>query len=59
MTKVALGGKDLKTAFATTARAGLSEDELAAQPLAGSVFAFEVDVPGLPATPARAIVTAS
>lgn len=59
VTKVALGGKDLKTAFATTARAGLSEDELAAQPLAGSVFAFEVDVPGLPATPARAIVTTS
>lgn len=53
VTKVALGGPDMKTAFATTARAGLSAQELAAQPLAGSIFAFEVDTPGSPATPAR------
>jgi D-xylonolactonase len=48
VTKLALGGRDLKTAFVTTARKGLSESELAAQPLAGGLFAFEVDVPGLP-----------
>jgi sugar lactone lactonase YvrE len=48
VTKVALGGRDLKTAFVTTARKGLSAEELAAQPLAGGLFAFEVDVPGLP-----------
>ena len=47
VTKIALGGPDLRTAFATTARKGLSEAELAAQPLAGGLFAFEVDVPGL------------
>jgi sugar lactone lactonase YvrE len=44
----ALGGKDLKTLYITTAREGLSAEELAAEPLAGSVFAIEVDVPGLP-----------
>lgn len=49
VTKLALGGRDLKTAFVTSARKGLNADELAAQPLAGGLFTFEVDVPGLPA----------
>ena len=53
ITKIALGGAGLKTAFATSARAGLDEAALAAQPLAGSVFAFDVDVPGNPAAEAR------
>jgi sugar lactone lactonase YvrE len=48
VTKVALGGGDLRTAFVTTARKGLSSEELAAQPLAGGLFSFQVDVPGLP-----------
>lgn len=48
VTKVALGGPDLKTAYVTTARIGLDEDALAEQPLAGSLFAFRVDVPGRP-----------
>jgi sugar lactone lactonase YvrE len=48
VTKIAFGGPDLKTAFATTATKGLTDEERAAAPLAGGVFAFPVDVPGLP-----------
>lgn len=47
-TKVAFGGGDLRTLFVTTARIGLTADELAAQPLAGSLFAINTDVAGLP-----------
>jgi D-xylonolactonase len=46
VTKLALGGKHLNTAFVTTARKGLSPEGLATQPLAGGLFAFDVDVPG-------------
>ena len=53
ITKLAFGGPDLKTAFATTARAGLDEAALAEQSLAGGIFAFPVDVPGVAVTPAR------
>jgi len=53
ITKLAFGGPDLQTAFATTASIGLDEAALAEQPLAGGVFAFRVDVPGAPVTPAR------
>ena len=49
VTKLALGGPDLKTAFVTTARKGLSPQDLQAQPLAGGLFRFEVEVAGLPA----------
>lgn len=48
VTKLAFGGADLKTIYATTARQGLSEAELAAQPLAGGLFAFTTDIAGLP-----------
>lgn len=48
VTCAALGGTDLKTLFVTTARHRLEEAELAAQPLAGSVFAIGVGVGGLP-----------
>ena len=44
----AFGGKDLKTLYITTAREGMTADELAAEPTAGSIFAIEVVVPGLP-----------
>ncbi|WP_420137810.1 SMP-30/gluconolactonase/LRE family protein [Sphingomonas sp.] len=47
VTKIAFGGADLRTAYATTARKGLDADALASQPLAGNVFAFETDTPGL------------
>jgi D-xylonolactonase len=48
VTKIAFGGPDLKTAYATTARKGLDAAALAAQPEAGDLFAFDVAVPGLP-----------
>lgn len=47
------GGPDLKTLYITTARDKRPADELAAQPLAGSVLQCRVDVPGLPAHVAR------
>jgi len=50
ITKLAFGGPDLKTAYVTSARKGLDEAALLAQPEAGNLFAFEVDVPGLPVT---------
>ena len=53
VTKVAFGGDNLRTGYVTTARAGLSDDDLAAQPDAGGLFAFEAPAPGLPTTPLR------
>ena len=55
VTKVAFGGADLRTAYVTTARAGLDKAALAGQPLAGSLFAFEAPVAGrvLPAVRLR------
>ena len=49
VTNVAFGGPDLRTLFITTARHELSEGQLAAQPLAGGLFAVQVDMPGRPA----------
>lgn len=46
VTKIAFGGADLRTAYATTARKGLDAAALAAQPEAGDLFAFRVDAPG-------------
>lgn len=46
VTKVAFGGDDLRTGYVTTARAGLSDDALADQPLAGALFAFDAPAPG-------------
>jgi len=42
------GGPELKTLYITTAREGLSEAQLEAQPHAGSIFSIELDVAGLP-----------
>ncbi len=50
-TMIAFGGDDGRSAYVTTAREGLSDEELAAQPHAGAVFTFRVDTPGLPETP--------
>jgi sugar lactone lactonase YvrE len=47
-TCVCLGGPAYRTLFITTARKFLSAEQLEQQPLAGSVLAIEVDVPGLP-----------
>lgn len=51
ITKLAFGGSDLSTAYVTSARTGLSDAELAEQPLAGALFAFDAPVAGRP-TPA-------
>jgi sugar lactone lactonase YvrE len=47
VTKLAFGGDALKTAYVTTARHGLEPRDLLGQPLAGGIFSFEVDVPGV------------
>lgn len=47
VTKLAFGGDDLRTVYATTARKGLSAAQLEKQPLAGALFTFRADVPGL------------
>ena len=47
-TMCAFAGDDLTTLVITSARGGLSGDQLEKQPFAGSVFAVEVAVPGLP-----------
>lgn len=48
ITKIALGGEDLRTAFATTARQKLSPASIAKQPQIGDLFEFPTDVPGIP-----------
>jgi len=53
VTKLAFGGEDLRTVYATTAAKGLDAEALARQPEAGNLFAFRVDVPGVAVTPAR------
>ena len=51
ITKLAFGGEDLRTVYATTARQLLSPAQIDLQPLAGDLFEFRVDVPGLPSPP--------
>jgi xylono-1,5-lactonase len=48
ITKLAFGGDDLRTVYATSARKGLSNEELAAQPLAGALFTFRAQAQGQP-----------
>lgn len=48
ITKLALGGSDLRTAYATTARQLLKAEEIAKQPEIGDLFEFRATVPGLP-----------
>jgi sugar lactone lactonase YvrE len=44
----AFGGKDLATLYVTSASVGLSDEQLAAAPLSGALFAFEPGVRGRP-----------
>jgi sugar lactone lactonase YvrE len=44
----AFGGSDLKTLYITSAREGMTPEQLEKEPLSGSIFAIRVDVPGLP-----------
>ena len=48
ITKIAFGGDDLRTAYATTARQMLSAETIAKQPQIGDLFEFRLDVPGIP-----------
>jgi sugar lactone lactonase YvrE len=47
ITKLAFGGPNLRTAFATSARHILDAEQRADQPLAGGLFSFAVGVAGL------------
>ena len=49
ITNCAFGGPGLQTLFITSARSELSAAQLAAQPLAGGLFAIELGEPGVPA----------
>jgi sugar lactone lactonase YvrE len=45
----AFGGPDLRDLFVTTARDGLSDEQLEREPSAGGLFVYRSDVPGVPA----------
>jgi sugar lactone lactonase YvrE len=47
ITKIAFGGGDLRTAYATTARQLLKPEDIAKQPRIGDLFEFRADVPGV------------
>lgn len=47
-TSCTFGGPSLDRLFVTSARIGLSENELAMQPLAGALFMMDISVRGLP-----------
>lgn len=47
-TMIAFGGDDLRTAYVTTARQQLDQEELQRHPNSGGIFSFRVSVPGLP-----------
>ena len=50
-TSCAFGGEDLRTLFITTARETLTPAQIALEPLAGSLFACEPGMKGLPPVP--------
>jgi L-arabinonolactonase len=47
VTSLTFGGPDLRTLFVTSASMRLSDEQRAAQPEAGHVFAIETDVTGI------------
>lgn len=49
VTSCAFGGPDLKTMYITTAAVGLAAEQLAREPLAGGLFAVELEIAGMPA----------
>ena len=51
VTSCTFGGEDDRTLFITSARGGLSDEQLAAQPHAGSIFQVRTDTTGLPLVP--------
>lgn len=50
VTSCAFGGEDLDELYITTARIGLGDAELAAEPLAGSLFRVKLPFKGVPST---------
>lgn len=53
ITSCAFGGRDLRTLYITSAANGLSPGQLEREPLAGGLFALEIDIAGLPANQFR------
>jgi D-xylonolactonase len=49
ITSCAFGGADLQTLFITSAAAGLSDTQLEREPLAGGLFAVDLNIEGVPA----------
>jgi xylono-1,5-lactonase len=49
ITSCAFGGRDFRTLYITSAANGLSPQQLEREPLAGGLFALEIDIAGLPA----------
>ena len=45
-TSLTFGGEDLKTLYVTSARFQLKAEQLAKEPLAGSIFSIQVEIPG-------------
>ena len=46
VTSVAFGGADLRTLFVASARENLTEEQLLAHPLSGSIFAITTETSG-------------
>lgn len=53
ITSCAFGGPDFRTLYITSAANGLSPEQLEREPLAGGLFALEIDIAGLPANQFR------
>lgn len=49
VTNCAFGGPDLRTLYISSARGDLTVEQLASEPLAGALFAVEMDTPGIAA----------
>jgi sugar lactone lactonase YvrE len=48
VTSCAFGGPELKTLYITTAAVGLPAERLEQEPLAGGLFAINIDIAGVP-----------
>jgi sugar lactone lactonase YvrE len=57
-TSCAFGGDGLRELFVTSAREGLSAEQLAAQPMAGRLLQFTPGVAGQPAASTQAVISA-
>jgi sugar lactone lactonase YvrE len=54
-TACCFGDPDRRTLYVTSARFGLSEEQLRAEPMAGGIFSIRVDVPGIEIAPFAAL----